>query len=263
LDEKTLIERLKADDSEARRIFWNQFNGPVFQFLLRVSRRRGFQNRDGSWAYDSSDAEDILMKTFRKAIRDIHQHRGERPLEHWLIVIASRTTSSFYRDERRHHPRRPELIAAEVAGTYSADGSGGGRIPDNDGIPFSEEDEALEADEMLDLKSEDGSSDRRKIRIAELSAYAFERASHWGADGNVDNDIFQTMTSLVEQLPTDYRLVIVLRVYERKSSKETAEIMSISEEAVRALKYRATRQLAALWKKTHSNGKGGRFNEQF
>lgn len=59
---------------------------------------------------------------------------------------------------------------------------------------------------------------------------------------------------LLNQLPTQYRQVLELRIIEGYSRKETAEQMGRSEDAIRGLQYRALQALRDLIQASEENG---------
>ncbi|EGW39584.1 RNA polymerase sigma factor [Desulfosporosinus sp. OT] len=59
---------------------------------------------------------------------------------------------------------------------------------------------------------------------------------------------------LMNQLPSQYRQVLALRIIEGYSRQETAERMERSEDAIRGLQYRALQALRDLFQTTDENG---------
>lgn len=264
MEEKELIDRLKAGDLEARQDLWNRYSEPTYQMICRVVRVRTFQDpRTLEWTRDLSDAHDILSKTFLKAFLSIARFRAECPLQNWLFVIASNTARSFYRDEARHHPKP---VVSDNGGRANAglerDENEQPRwIPNNGGDPLLDESNEENQDEMIDMevKNGDGKSTRQKRRRIELSTFAVDAVSAWGSQD--DNECRAEIERLMVELSEEHRLVLTLRGFNGMTVKETAAIMGITDEAVRSLKHRAVAHLTKLWDPVLVSDKGGQSND--
>src|SRR5215831_13633935 len=80
------------------------FDDLVARFKVRVFRLAGrFFPRP-------EDAEDVTQEVFLKVFRSLPTYRGDAPLEHWILRIATTTCQ----DELRRRRRRPEARAARA-----------------------------------------------------------------------------------------------------------------------------------------------------
>jgi RNA polymerase sigma-70 factor, ECF subfamily len=81
------------------------FDALVARWKVRVFRLAGrFFPRP-------EDAEDVAQEVFLKVFRSLGSYRGEAPLEHWILRIATTTCQ----DELRRRRRRPEAKGVDVA----------------------------------------------------------------------------------------------------------------------------------------------------
>lgn len=264
MEEKELINRLKAGDREARQDLWNRYSEPTFQMICRVVRARTFQDpRTLEWTRDLSDANDVLSKTFLKAFLSIARFRGDCPLQNWLFVIASNTARSFYRDEARHHPNPVVTHSGDQAiSDRERNGDEQHRwISNMGGETLLDESEEENQDGTIDTEVKNGTekSIHQRRRRTELSSFAADAASAWGSQD--ENGTRAEIEKLMAELSEEHRLVLTLRGFNGMTVKETAAIMGITDEAVRSLKYRAVTQLTKLWDPVLVSSKGGQSND--
>jgi len=64
----------------------------------------------------------------------------------------------------------------------------------------------------------------------------------------VESEKIELLHKAIEKLPEDYKTVVTLRDLEELSTEETADILEISEGAVRVRLHRARQALGALLK---------------
>lgn len=76
MDDRALVEALRAGDPDAPARFVEQFQHVVFSLCLRMLHHR-------------QDAEDVAQETFLRALRSIHRVDLERPVRPWLLGIAA------------------------------------------------------------------------------------------------------------------------------------------------------------------------------
>lgn len=92
MDDRDLVEALKAGDPEAPRHLVEQFHAAVFGLSLRMLGHR-------------HDAEDVVQETFLRALRGVRGFDGTRPLRPWLLgIAANRCRTAIARRSRRSPP---------------------------------------------------------------------------------------------------------------------------------------------------------------
>lgn len=87
----------------------------------------------------------------------------------------------------------------------------------------------LSLDELMPRLGEDG--DARRLEIADWSALPEELA--------INSQLGAILRRAIEELPEIYRAVILLRDVEELSTEETAQILDLTEEAVKTRLHRA------------------------
>ncbi|MGA1999646.1 MAG: sigma-70 family RNA polymerase sigma factor [Terriglobales bacterium] len=87
-DERALIERILAGDSEA------------FYDLVRPHERALYVTAY-SILQDPSEAEDVAQETVLKAFRNLHQFRGDARFGTWLVTIAINESRMRLRSRQR------------------------------------------------------------------------------------------------------------------------------------------------------------------
>ena len=87
-DERSLIERVRAGDSEA------------FYDLVRPHERAIYITAY-SILQDPSEAEDVAQETVLKAFRNLHQFRGDARFGTWLVTIAINESRMRLRSRQR------------------------------------------------------------------------------------------------------------------------------------------------------------------
>ncbi len=92
MDDRDLVEALRAGDPQAIRLLVDRFQGVVFGLCVRMLRHR-------------HDAEDVAQETFVRALRGIGGFDGLRPLRPWLLgIAANRCRTALSRRSRRPSP---------------------------------------------------------------------------------------------------------------------------------------------------------------
>jgi len=113
LDDKALMERVAGRDPDAFAALYRRYERPLFNFLLRVARRRPL-------------AEDLLQETFTRVWRAARTWDPDRgPLRSWLYKIALNTA----RSELGRSVHRASHVALDGPGPELVDeGSGEGHL---------------------------------------------------------------------------------------------------------------------------------------
>lgn len=89
MDDRALIEALRAGDPQASRLLVERFQGVLFGLCFRMMGHR-------------HDAEDVMQETFARALRGIGGFDVERPLRPWLLgIAANRCRTALGRRARR------------------------------------------------------------------------------------------------------------------------------------------------------------------
>jgi RNA polymerase sigma factor (sigma-70 family) len=95
MDDRALVEALRAGDPEAARLLVERFQGIVFGLCLRMMRHR-------------HDAEDVAQDSFLRALRSIAGFDRNRPLRPWLVgIAANRCRTALARRARRRIEAEP------------------------------------------------------------------------------------------------------------------------------------------------------------
>lgn len=102
MDEQILVERLKAGDRRAVDNLVNQYQAPLFAFILRMIGNQ-------------ETAEDIFQETWIRVIRSIGMFRGNSKFSTWLFQIAV----NLVRDEQRKTKGKTHLPLDEYADRLS------------------------------------------------------------------------------------------------------------------------------------------------
>ena len=92
MDDRDLVEALRAGDPQAPRLLVERFQGVVFGLCLRMMGHR-------------HDAEDVMQEVFLRALRGVSGFDRERPLRPWLLgIAANRCRTALSRRGRRPAP---------------------------------------------------------------------------------------------------------------------------------------------------------------
>ena len=76
MDDRALVEALRAGDPQAPRLLIDSFQGLIFGLCYRMMGHR-------------HDAEDVMQETFVRALRGLSGFDSTRPLRPWLLGIAA------------------------------------------------------------------------------------------------------------------------------------------------------------------------------
>lgn len=107
MDDRTLVEALRAGDPDAPRHFVERFQVVVFGLCVRMMG-------------DRHDAEDVVQETFLRALRAIGGFDGSRPLRPWLLgIAANRCRTALLRRSRRPLPLEIGLDRADPRPTLT------------------------------------------------------------------------------------------------------------------------------------------------
>jgi RNA polymerase sigma factor (sigma-70 family) len=111
MEDRALVEALRAGDPQAPRLLIERFQGVVFGLCFRMLGHR-------------QDAEDVMQESFVRALRGMSGFESHRPLRPWLLgIAANRCRTALSR--RAHHP------AVVEAGEERADHRAGLADPDD------------------------------------------------------------------------------------------------------------------------------------
>jgi RNA polymerase sigma-70 factor (ECF subfamily) len=106
-EDRALVDRLLAGDERAFREFFDMHAQRLAAFVMR---------RTGA---DPAVAEDVVQNAMIRAVRGLHNYRGEASLHTWLCTICR----SEIVDRRRKEGRQPRLISMDgdeaVGGTVA------------------------------------------------------------------------------------------------------------------------------------------------
>jgi RNA polymerase sigma-70 factor (ECF subfamily) len=95
MDDRALVEALRAGDPQAPRLLIERFQGVVYGLCFRMLGHR-------------QDAEDVMQESFVRALRGLSGFECDRPLRPWLLgIAANRCRTSLAR-----RGRRPAVIDA-------------------------------------------------------------------------------------------------------------------------------------------------------
>jgi RNA polymerase sigma-70 factor (ECF subfamily) len=76
MDDRALVDALRAGDPQAPRLLIERYQGVVFGLCFRMLGHR-------------QDAEDVMQESFVRALRGFSGFDGQRPLRPWLLGIAA------------------------------------------------------------------------------------------------------------------------------------------------------------------------------
>lgn len=107
VDQKELVERLKAQDAEAIDELVDQYSRPLFGVILNYTK-------------NPSDAEEILQDTLLKIIRKIGTFREESDVWPWMRRIAVNNGIMWLRKHRARNERTSSL--EEALPSFSREG---------------------------------------------------------------------------------------------------------------------------------------------
>lgn len=88
MEDKELIDRVRNGDPGAVDAIVDTYKGPLFAFILRMTG-------------DHDAAEDLFQETWLRAVRYLHNFRGDSKLSTWLFQIAL----NLCRDDLRKRKR--------------------------------------------------------------------------------------------------------------------------------------------------------------
>jgi RNA polymerase sigma factor (sigma-70 family) len=92
MDDRALVEALRAGDAQAARLLVERYQGVIFGVCLRMLGHR-------------QDAEDVMQESFLRALRGVAGFDGSRPLRPWLLgIAANRCRTALSRRVRRPGP---------------------------------------------------------------------------------------------------------------------------------------------------------------
>lgn len=89
MDERDLLARVAAGDSEAANDICARWLDPVYRFVRAHS------------GCPPEEAEDIVQETFVAFLRSVHSFRGQATIFTWLCAIARRKIVDYYRSQGR------------------------------------------------------------------------------------------------------------------------------------------------------------------
>ncbi len=94
MEDRALVDALRAGEPHAPRLLIERFQAVVFALCLRMMSHR-------------QDAEDVMQESFVRALRGLSSFEGERPLRPWLLgIAANRCRTALVK-----RARRPGLVA--------------------------------------------------------------------------------------------------------------------------------------------------------
>lgn len=99
--ESELLEKLKANDTDAFDRFVDSYSGDVFSLLYRLT-----ENAD--------DAAELTQETFLNAYRSIGRFRGDSGLKTWLFRIAVNESRNRFRWWKRRKRERTFSLDAVI-----------------------------------------------------------------------------------------------------------------------------------------------------
>ena len=99
--ESELLEKLKANDTDAFDRFVDIYSGDVFSLLYRLT-----ENAD--------DAAELTQETFLNAYRSIGRFRGDSGLKTWLFRIAVNESRNRFRWWKRRKRERTFSLDAVI-----------------------------------------------------------------------------------------------------------------------------------------------------
>jgi len=87
MKESELIKKIKENDSEAFKIFYETYKNLVYNVCYRMLNNR-------------QDAEDVTQDIFVKAIKSIHKFRGDSKISTWIYQITVNTNINYIRRKK-------------------------------------------------------------------------------------------------------------------------------------------------------------------
>ena len=219
MDEQALLVRLRRNDPDAWKEFWERYSNFLFRFICSISRAPQVKNPLTQEMVEADqDAQDILADTFVNALTGIKKFKGhtQAELQAWLHSIARHRAADFYRGQGRQR-----FVDRIISGLPAVDGVG------------------------------DEGHSRGTPRIkAETQSMAVNEATQWHSRANetLSSDIVEEIHELrgaLSQLTERQRQVILIRLA-GSSFKETGEALCISEAAAKMAFSRGIRELQKL-----------------
>lgn len=187
VNEKALVEALRAGDEWAFETMVRQFGGRLLAVARRLTR-------------NEEDARDVVQTAYLSAFRALGEFEGACQLSTWLHRIVVNTALMRLRSRRR----KPEESIDVLLPAFQDDG--------HHVEQFSEW--CAPADQLLE---------RKQTRA--------------------------TVRACIQQLPENYREVLILRDIEELSTQEAAEALSMTPTAVKVRLHRARQALSTLLRK--------------
>lgn len=190
VDEKALVEALRAGQEWAFETMVRQFGGRLLAVARRLTR-------------NDEDARDVVQTAYLSAFRALSEFEGTCQLSTWLHRIVVNTALMRLRSQRR----KPEESIDVLLPAFQDDG--------HHVEQFSEW--CAPADQLLE---------RKQTRA--------------------------TVRACIQQLPQNYREVLILRDIEELSTQEAAEALSMTPTAVKVRLHRARQALSTLLRKEYA-----------
>ena len=190
VDEKTLLDALRAGHEWAFETMIRQFGGRLLAVARRLTR-------------NDEDARDVVQSAYLSAFRGLNDFEGTCLLSTWLHRIVVNTALMRLRSRRR----KPEESIDALLPNFQTDGHHVEQFSDW----------AAPADRLLEQKE--------------------TRA---------------TVRACIQQLPTHYREVLILRDIEDLSTEEVAAALSMTPTTVSVRLHRARQALSTLLRKKYA-----------
>ncbi|MBN2135205.1 MAG: sigma-70 family RNA polymerase sigma factor [Acidobacteria bacterium] len=108
MDEKEVIERVKAGDSAAARELFREYGERLLKNAYFLCSH-------------PEDAEDIVQETFLVALRKIRQFRGDSSFYTYLYAIFRNTKYSYYRKKGKLQVMEDSLLNIAISGLKNND----------------------------------------------------------------------------------------------------------------------------------------------
>jgi len=89
-NEKQLIEQCIKQNQQAQKQLFEQYS----VFFINICKR---------YAFETSEAEDILQEGFLKILLKIDEYRGTAPLRAWMAAIIFNTAKTNYNRNKKHY----------------------------------------------------------------------------------------------------------------------------------------------------------------
>ncbi len=136
----TFIKRLKENDAEAQRVFYEQLAPKMYGICLR-------------FAFIADDADDILQDGFIRVFKHIKDFRGEGSLEGWVRRTIVNTAINYYKKKIK------QGISVELENVQ-------GKVKEASSVV-----EKMAADELLELISELPPGYRTVFNLSVIEGY--------------------------------------------------------------------------------------------